>query len=104
MPPAVNVAVLGSTGSIGRSALEVIAASEGRLKARMLCARSNTGLLLEQAKKFRPRWLFIGDETAAERQDWGGLPEGTDLVFGQDGLESVLLADKEINTVLAARG
>ena len=39
---ATNIAVLGSTGSIGRSALEVIAASGGRLRAVALSANGNT--------------------------------------------------------------
>ena len=43
-----NVAVLGSTGSIGRSTLEVIAASGGRLRAVALSAHGNTDLLLKQ--------------------------------------------------------
>ena len=47
-----NVAVFGSTGSIGRNALEVIAASEGRLKAVALSAHGKLEQLLEQARQF----------------------------------------------------
>src|SRR3954451_13824327 len=59
MPPGVpvtNVVVLGSTGSVGRSALRVIADDGGaRLRARGLSAHSRWGPLIEQARTFRPR-------------------------------------------------
>ena len=56
-----NVAVLGSTGSIGRSTLEVIAASGGRLRAVALSAHGNTDLLLRQAQAVRPRKIVVTD-------------------------------------------
>ena len=56
-----NVAVLGSTGSIGVSTLEVIAASQGRFVPFLLAAHRSTQLLLEQARIFRPRWLVVVD-------------------------------------------
>ena len=49
-----RIAILGSTGSIGRSTLEVIAASEGRLQAVAMSANTGTQLLLEQARAFPP--------------------------------------------------
>ena len=50
---------LGSTGSIGRSTLEVIAASGGRLRAVALSAHGNTELLLRQAQAVRPRRIVV---------------------------------------------
>ena len=63
-----NVAVLGSTGSIGRSTLEVIAASGGRLRAVVLAANGNTDLLLRQAQSVHPQKIAIADVAAAQRQ------------------------------------
>ncbi|HEY2760271.1 MAG TPA: 1-deoxy-D-xylulose-5-phosphate reductoisomerase, partial [Pirellulales bacterium] len=76
----INIAVLGSTGSIGASALEVITASGGELCALALAACSSTQLLLEQAQQFRPRWVVVTDAEAAARQDWDALPRETELL------------------------
>jgi len=84
-----NVAVFGSTGSIGKNALEVIAASQGRLNAIALSAYGKLDLLLEQARQFRPRWLIAADESAARQFDWSDLPEGTELLTGPSALAKV---------------
>jgi 1-deoxy-D-xylulose-5-phosphate reductoisomerase len=100
-PSTKNVAVLGSTGSIGASTLDVIAASQGRLTVAALAARNSTGPLLEQAKKTRPRWIVVTDAEASQRQDWSSLPSGTELLVGPDALSKIVAAP-EIDTVVAA--
>jgi 1-deoxy-D-xylulose-5-phosphate reductoisomerase len=99
-PSTKRIAVLGSTGSIGTSALEVIAASEGRLRAVALSAHQRFDVLVSQAHQFRPRWVIATDEAAADRFRWSGLPMGTELIVGQRGLEQVA-ADDEVDLVLA---
>lgn len=94
------VAVLGSTGSIGTSALEVIAASNGRLRAIALSARRRLDLLVSQAHQFRPRWVIATDPVAADKFRWNGLPMGTELLVGEQGLEQVAAAD-EVDILLA---
>ena len=102
MPVAVkNVAVLGSTGSIGTNALEVIAASDGRLQALALTAHGKLGRLLEQAKRFKPRWIVATDEAAAKKFDWSGLSPDTELLVGAENLLQVVAAS-EVDIVLAA--
>jgi 1-deoxy-D-xylulose-5-phosphate reductoisomerase len=96
-----NVAVFGSTGSIGRNALEVIAASNGRLNAVALSAYGKLDLLLEQARQFRPRWVIAADESVAGRFDWTSLPQGTELLTGPNALSEVAAAN-EVDVVLAA--
>jgi 1-deoxy-D-xylulose-5-phosphate reductoisomerase len=96
-----KIAVLGSTGSIGASTLEVIAASGGKLQATALAARNSTQLLLEQAQQFKPRWIVATDAEAAGRQDWSSLPRETELVIGAESLAKVVAAPK-IDTVVAA--
>jgi 1-deoxy-D-xylulose-5-phosphate reductoisomerase len=100
-PSAKNIAVLGSTGSIGTSTLDVIAASRGELTATALAARTSTGELLEQAKKTHPRWIVVTDAEAAQQQDWSSLPSGTELLVGPDALSKIVAAP-EIDTVVAA--
>ena len=96
-----NVAVFGSTGSIGKNALEVIAASNGRLNAIALSAYGKLDLLLEQAQQFRPRWVIAAEETVAGRFDWSSLPQGTELLTGPNALAEVAAAS-EVDVVLAA--
>lgn len=96
-----NIAVLGSTGSIGQSTLAVIAASEGQLRAVALSAHGRTALLAQQAVKFGARWAIASDPTAAARQDWSGLPSGCELVTGPGALEDIARRP-EIDVVLAA--
>ena len=57
--------MLGSTGSIGTSALEVIGASDGRLRVAALSAHTKLPRLLEQARRVRPRWIVATDAEAA---------------------------------------
>ena len=102
MPAATkNVAVFGSTGSIGVNALEVIAASEGRLRAAALSAHCKLPQLLEQARRFQPRWVVATDDKLARAFDWAGLPEECELVVGSDALATVAAA-AEVDVVLAA--
>jgi 1-deoxy-D-xylulose-5-phosphate reductoisomerase len=101
MTSATSIAVLGSTGSIGASTLDVIAASGGKLQATALAACKSTQLLLEQAERFLPRWVIVTDAEAAQRQDWSSLPRETKLLVGQEALAEVVAAP-EIDVVVAA--
>jgi len=96
-----RVAVLGSTGSIGRSTLDVIAAAEGRLSAHVLAAHTPVSHLLDQAARFRPRWVAITDPTAAAGIGAAALPSGTSLAVGPDALDD-LMADPAIDRVVSA--
>jgi 1-deoxy-D-xylulose-5-phosphate reductoisomerase len=98
---ATNIAVLGSTGSIGRSALEVIAASGGRLRAVALSANGNTDLLLTQTQAVRPARIVVTDSAAAARQDWSSLPAGVELLIGPEGLDRLAI-DPEVDVVVSA--
>ncbi|MFZ1932714.1 MAG: 1-deoxy-D-xylulose-5-phosphate reductoisomerase [Thermoguttaceae bacterium] len=98
---ATNIAVLGSTGSIGRSALEVIAASGGRLRAVALSANGNTELLLKQTHALRPSRIVVTDRAAAARQDWSSLPAGVELLVGPEALDR-LAADADVDIVVSA--
>jgi 1-deoxy-D-xylulose-5-phosphate reductoisomerase len=97
----VNIAVLGSTGSIGASTLDVVAASQGRLTTAVLAARCRTDVLLQQAQQFRPKQIVVTDAEAAGRQDWSALPKETELLIGEEYLSKVV-ARPEIHTVVAA--
>jgi 1-deoxy-D-xylulose-5-phosphate reductoisomerase len=96
-----RIALLGATGSIGRSALEVVAASDGMLRVLALTAHGNTSLLVRQAEMFRPRWIVATDPQAAQQQDWSRLPADVELLIGPEAVARVV-ADEQIDIVLSA--
>jgi 1-deoxy-D-xylulose-5-phosphate reductoisomerase len=98
--PSKRVAVFGSTGSIGRSTLEVIAGSRGQLQAIALSARSRLSELVEQARLHRPRWVIAVDAVAAAAFDWGDLPKSCQLLAGPEALVQVA-TDPDVDVVLS---
>jgi 1-deoxy-D-xylulose-5-phosphate reductoisomerase len=60
--PIKRIAIFGSTGSIGTQALDVIAANPSLFSAEILTAHNNEELLIQQALKFNPNIVVIGDE------------------------------------------
>ncbi|MFM8414574.1 MAG: 1-deoxy-D-xylulose-5-phosphate reductoisomerase [Planctomycetota bacterium] len=96
-----RVAILGATGSIGQSTLDVIAASDGRLVPHLLAARGSVKTLVEQARRFKPRWLVVTDAAAAAALDATDLPAGTRLAVGPEALDD-LVADPAVDRVVSA--
>jgi len=97
-----RIAVLGSSGSIGRSALEVIAQSEGRLLPILLSVHRRTDILVKQIQTLRepPQWIVITDETA-DRSPLKQLPENIEVFFGQEAL-CELVRRPDVDIVLSA--
>jgi 1-deoxy-D-xylulose-5-phosphate reductoisomerase len=60
-----RIAILGSTGSIGTQALEVIEEQKEYFAIEVLTAHSNAHLLIEQARKLNPNCVVIADEKAS---------------------------------------
>ncbi|MBF8258035.1 MAG: 1-deoxy-D-xylulose-5-phosphate reductoisomerase [Actinobacteria bacterium] len=97
-----GVAVLGSTGSVGRSALEVIARFPDKFRVTALCAGRNARRLGEQARRFRPSLVCLSDESSAKRLS--GLPRGTRAVFGEEGMTEAVCATGTRVVLAAASG
>ncbi len=96
-----NIAILGATGSIGQSSLDVIAHSSGRLRAYGLSAHSRLSDLKEQAQRVAPPIVVATDSQLADAQDWSGLPKSTRLLTGIDGL-CELASHDEVDVVVSA--
>ncbi|MCX5693482.1 MAG: 1-deoxy-D-xylulose-5-phosphate reductoisomerase [Candidatus Omnitrophica bacterium] len=92
-----NIAILGSTGSIGTSGLDVISKFPKRFKAACLSVNSNTELLLQQVKKFKPAAVCIADRKKAGK--FKDLCREVKVYEGEDGLCS-MLEDVKIDTAL----
>ncbi len=95
-----HIAILGSTGSIGRQALEVVNAHPGQFVVQVLTAQNNADLLIQQALEFRPRSVVIGNG-AYERVREALRPAGIQVMSGDSALAEVV-TQSEIDTVLTA--
>jgi len=96
-----RIALLGSTGSIGCSTLEVVAAAPERFQVVLLSAHENVDRLAEQARAFQPQRVVVTDGAAAERIDRANLPPGTEVLAGIDALVDAV-ADDSVETVVSA--
>jgi len=102
MPDTVtNVAILGSTGSIGGNALEVVAASGGKILLFGLSAHRDTARLAEQARKYGPLWIVATDPDSVAKNPGLDLPGGCELAVGRERLEELVRQDN-IDVVVAA--
>ena len=95
----VKVALVGSTGSIGTQAVEVVRAEHGRFDVVALGACSSFELLAEQANELRPDVVALADTRCASELA-RLLPAGTELLVGAEGLKAISGADGGADVVL----
>ncbi|MBL7862363.1 MAG: 1-deoxy-D-xylulose-5-phosphate reductoisomerase [Cyclobacteriaceae bacterium] len=96
-----KIAILGSTGSIGTQALEVIAANPDFFEVEVLTAQNNAALLIEQAKKFSPNAVVIVQEANYPMVKEALSPLNIKVFTGENSLSSVVQMDS-IDLVLTA--
>lgn len=96
-----GIAILGSTGSIGTQALEVIAAHPEKFTAEVLTAGRNAALLIEQAKQFKPNCVVIGDEDQYQTVSDALWDLGIKVYAGAAALEQVVEMEN-VDIVLTA--
>lgn len=96
-----GIAILGSTGSIGTQALEVIQAYPEHFDLQVITAQSNAALLIQQAIQFQPNAVVIGDETKYSQVKEALSNEMIHVYAGIDALSQVVTFN-EVHTVLTA--
>ena len=96
-----NIAVLGSTGSIGRQTLDIIAEYPNLFKAWLLVARSSADLLIQQARTCRPHMVIIADEQYYEYVRDALEDTGIEVATGSAAIAQAVTAP-EIDTVVTA--
>ena len=108
-----RIAILGSTGSIGRQCLSVVDSLQGRFEVVALAAGSNVRLVAEQTKRFQPKVVSVATEEAAEELCEALKPVGRsatndskreplpEILFGAEGLERVA-THPDADTLLSA--
>lgn len=96
-----NIAILGSTGSIGTQALDVIEANPGHFEVEVLTANGNSELLIAQAKKFKPNAVVITDESKYKEVKDALFADDVKVFTGVDSLSQVVEMES-IDMVLTA--
>src|SRR6202163_3893304 len=99
----IGVAVLGSTGSVGCSTLEVLWLNREHFRVAVLAARSNVELLLSQCLRFTPEWAALESPEAARELERRLAAEGSRTRVGAGaGAIAQLAADAAVDYVMAA--
>ncbi|HLH99235.1 MAG TPA: 1-deoxy-D-xylulose-5-phosphate reductoisomerase [Acidimicrobiales bacterium] len=99
-----TVSLVGSTGSIGTQAVDVITADPGRYEVVAIGAARSVGLLAEQANRLRPRQVAIVDASLAT-QLRDAVPAGVEVLAGPESLEAISNeADVVVNGVVGFAG
>jgi 1-deoxy-D-xylulose-5-phosphate reductoisomerase len=96
-----RIAILGSTGSIGTQALNVIRRHRDLFSAEVLCAGSNAKLLIEQAIEFQPNAVVIADETKYDIVQEALCNTDIKVFAGEESMMDLMEMDS-IDMVLAA--
>ena len=99
--PTRGIAILGSTGSIGTQALDVVRDQRDALHVEVLSAHSNADLLIDQALEFKPNVVVIGDDAKWKQVNDALFDEGIKVYSGAEALEQVVEVDG-IDMVLTA--
>ncbi len=96
-----RLAILGSTGSIGTQALDVVAAHPALFEVEVLSAHSNATLLIEQAKRFKPNAVVVTDESKYKEVKDALMMLPVKVFSGHKALAEVVQWDT-VDTVLGA--
>ena len=95
-----NIAILGSTGSVGRNSLEVINSFPDRFRVTYLTTNSNIDLLMEQVEHFHPVGVVILDECRAGEAK-KRFKHPVEVLSGEPGLEEVVTRD-DVDIVMSS--
>mgnify|MGYP003335720221 FL=1 len=96
-----GLAILGSTGSIGTQALDVVRAQPGRFRVEVLTAGRNADLLIKQALEFKPNAVAIADEAQGQKVRDALWEHDIKAYAGQDAIAQLVEMDG-IDIVLTA--
>ncbi len=98
-----NVAILGSTGSIGINTLDVISSNSDKFKAYALTANTSVDKLLIQCEKFKPKYVHVNKEEDAKKlsSSLNNLHLDIEILFGVEALNN-LVSLSEIDMVVCA--
>ena len=99
-----NISILGSTGSIGRSTLDVVDKSGGKFNVRGLAAGRNLDLLCRQVEKFKPKIVSLERKEDADEFRRNCKEYALRITYGQEGAEEVARFEENDIIVSAITG
>ena len=85
-----NITILGSTGSIGVNALNILGNIELDFKISYLTANHNSDLMIKQCKEFHPKAVIMIDEKSAEKVYQEVSKEGIEVLVGRENLLNIV--------------
>lgn len=88
-----RIAVLGSTGSIGTSTLDVIAAHPREMQLTAITAHNSWEQLAQQSMQFEPRWSVLSNADLKSTVSTSSFSDATEVLFGEDQIERVAASD-----------
>lgn len=99
-----KISILGSTGSIGTQALDVVASHPDRFSVKALACGRNTTLLSEQIKRFQPELVSV--ERPSDAQALAKEHPGVEVLWGEEGLIAAAVCDCDmvLNALMGMRG
>src|SRR5512136_105156 len=96
-----NIAILGSTGSIGQNALDIVRNFPDQFRVVGLSAHSNVGLLEKQIREFKPRMVCVSNPRLLSSVTGAA---GTRIISGSEGLCTLCAAPRVDKVVMAISG
>ena len=98
-----NLAILGSTGSIGCSTLDVVKSNPGMFDIQLLAAKKNHPLLFKQIKLFKPNFVYLDDESSLIKlkSEIKSIDNTLEVINNEQNLLD-LISSNAIDTVVAA--
>lgn len=96
-----NIAILGSTGSVGTQALEVVGANPALFRAYVITAQNNAELLIQQALQFDPAYAIICNERYYSRVKEALASTTVKVLSGEEAIKDIV-TDPDIDVVLTA--
>ena len=92
-----NIAIIGSTGSIGTQALEVIKENKNIFNVLVLSGNRNSDLLVKQSILFSPKYVVVSNEEAYKKVSYELKKHKIKVLFGEQGLcEAVSLKELDV--------
>ncbi|MDD5594555.1 MAG: 1-deoxy-D-xylulose-5-phosphate reductoisomerase [Candidatus Margulisbacteria bacterium] len=99
-----GIAILGSTGSIGKQALEIVSIFPSRLRVAAFAAKDEVDLIVEQVKKFQPRLISVLNDDVKQKVEAKLAGVKVEIVTGLDGLIKVATVADAKTVVVAIPG
>ena len=92
-----NLAVLGSTGSVGTSTLDVVRQNRDLFNVEVLLANSNFDLMMKQYEEFSPKYIYLHDSEARKSflSQAGNFSSKTTLLSSEDEIENLIFKNSQ---------